>query len=96
MRAIVNALLRKQKQLDAKLKSTAQEQKMNDLTTLIRENKRVQAVQTFINCILVVKPDIKHIHLTRESYDEYKAAIRDVNHVGNPYYRGVEIKRIGS
>jgi hypothetical protein len=69
---------------------------MSELTTSMQCNKRVQAVQTLINGILAVRPYIKHIHLTRESYDEYKAAILDVNHIGNPYYRGVEIKRIGS
>jgi hypothetical protein len=34
---------------------------MNDLTTPVRENKRVQAVQTLINGILAVRPYIIYI-----------------------------------
>lgn len=66
---------------------------MND-TTLVKLNAKTIKLREIFERMLSVNKDKTYFTLTKQQHDDYCAAIIDKNHVGNPMYRGIEIKKM--
>lgn len=68
---------------------------MSNKTTYVRPTDAIRRINIYLERLYKADKNRADIKLTPKQYDDYCKAIYDKSHTGNPYYHGIEIKKMG-